>query len=112
MKNQRLTERLVYGSIGLLFTVLAGHATCTIKDDNIIKAAAERARAAIYEPVGNGGALSEMHGIISPSRQKMYLAMDKVYCGAKLASSDGVHPIIYQHRCDWVLAMRRKFSNL
>lgn len=44
-----------------------------------IEKAASRAALAIYEPVGNGGALAAMNGYVISSREEMHDKMKKTY---------------------------------
>ena len=47
--------------------------------DNTKERCAQRAAMTHYQPVGNGGALAEMNGRISPERQAIYQKMQQAY---------------------------------
>ncbi|MFH1915671.1 MAG: hypothetical protein ABIJ21_00250 [Nanoarchaeota archaeon] len=61
---------LLFGSIATTYTLTKEH----IREED-----ANRAKMCLYEPVGNGGALSEMNHHFTPKREEMYARMNDVY---------------------------------
>jgi hypothetical protein len=86
-ENKRDISTVVVATIGKLAVAAAIiYATGTISYINGFyegkRKTAERAKWALYEPAGNGGAIAEINGYISERRQKMYADMNKVYSAA------------------------------
>ena len=64
--------------IGSILGFGAGRLDSSLEADKALLMAANRATQAIYQPVGNGGALAAMNGYISQERSQMYSNMEKV----------------------------------
>lgn len=79
MENERLKELLFVGAMGA--ALIAGHFSlkhiCQIDQQH--EESARYIAMQYYKPVGNGGALAEMNGRISPERQDMYKRINDTY---------------------------------
>jgi hypothetical protein len=82
VKNNMINWRKQSLIIGSIITALYACIAITSKDQKYEDMREEASRYIAmqeYEPVGNGGALSEMNGKVSLQRRKMYQRIQEIY---------------------------------
>ena len=72
----RISRVLILGFAGMIATTI-GIQSYSGGRESMREDAVEAVGSALYDPVGNGGALAAMYGKVSPSRKAMYEARSK-----------------------------------